>query len=298
MDMRQLTLAVRLAETLHFGKAAELENIAQSGLSTQIAKLEAEVGFYIFDRTSRRVALTEAGELFIQKAKQILNAVRGALQDCQAAATQNRGVLRIGFFGNGAIEPIHGAFDLFRHRNPGILLKFVELRMPNQIQALIDGAIDVALVYLPFDDERLELTPILGEPRVVAVPFGHPMADAPSLHVYDLQNKPFAMACEGTPSEWISFWSLNCDQRDARTCPRVSTIQEGLATVAYKGAFDTLPLSATRFYRHPGVRYIPLLDASQSTLAFAKYKDNNNPAIQAFRQCVETIRQFPLIAAL
>ncbi|WP_321847149.1 LysR family transcriptional regulator, partial [Paraburkholderia bannensis] len=72
MDTRQLLLAIRLAETLHFGKAAEIENIAQSGLSAQIAKLESELGFSLFERTNRRVIVTEAGKGFIERARQLL----------------------------------------------------------------------------------------------------------------------------------------------------------------------------------------------------------------------------------
>lgn len=289
MDIKQISLAIRLADTLHFGQAAELENVAQSGLSAQVAKLELEVGFRIFERTSRRVVLTDAGRLFIERARVLMATMGNTLQECKAVASRNRGVLRIGFFGEGAGELGHHIFNLFRMRNPGIMLSFVELSMANQVQALVSGKVDAAFMRLPVHDSRIEFMPMFDEPRVAVVPSYHDMAQALVLHVRDLEGKTFAVACDGAPKEWASFWSLDSGAHAYGTYPQVSSVPESLATIAYGGAFDTYPLTATRFFTHPGTCYVPLVDAVHSTLALAHFKDNNNPTISLLRQCVVTL---------
>lgn len=287
MDTRQLILATRLAETLHFGKTAEIENIAQSGLSAQIAKLETELGFRLFERTSHRVSLTEAGQTFIEQARLMLGNMNNAIIECRAIAEKNRGVLKLGFFGDAAGELTHLIFSMFRQVNPDIRMIFTELTMTNQVQALISGKVDAALVRLPIDDERLEFDVMFDEPRVAAVPASHAMADAPLLHIADLMEQPFAVAGEGAPAEWASYWSLGPERQEAsRVGALVQSIPESLAAVAYGGAFDTFPLTATRLFSHPGVRYVPLADAPRSTLALATLKGNRSPAVRSLRRCV------------
>lgn len=293
MDTRQLILATRLAETLHFGKTAEIENIAQSGLSAQIAKLETELGFRLFERTSHRVSLTEAGQAFIAQARLMLGSMNNTIIECRAIAEKSRGVLKLGFFGDAAGELTHLIFSMFRQVNPDIRMIFTELTMTNQVQALISGKVDAALVRLPIDDERLEFDVMFDEPRVAAVPASHEMADASLLHIADLMEQPFAVAGEGAPAEWASYWSLGPERQEAsRVGALVQSIPESLAAVAYGGAFDTFPLTATRLYSHPGVRYVPLADAPRSTLALATLKGNRSPVVRSLRRCViETLEQ-------
>ncbi|WP_020190039.1 LysR substrate-binding domain-containing protein [Pseudomonas putida] len=288
MDTRQLLLATRLAETLHFGRAAEIENIAQSGLSAQIAKLETELGFRLFERNSHRVSLTEAGEAFIEHARSVLHSMTSTIGECRAIADQSRRLLRIGFFGDAAGELTHLIFSLFKQLNPDTRITFVELNMTNQVQSLISGKVDAALIRLPVEDSRLEFDYMFDEPRVAAVPANHEMADAPVLHIRDILGQPFAVAGEGAPSEWASYWSLSLEcEEPSRVGAFVQSIPESLASIAYGGAFDTYPLSATRIYSHAGVKYVPLADARRSALALATLKGNRSPAIRSLRRCVE-----------
>ncbi|WP_321917583.1 MULTISPECIES: LysR family transcriptional regulator [Paraburkholderia] len=287
MDTRQLLLAIRLAETLHFGKAAEIENIAQSGLSAQIAKLESELGFSLFERTNRRVIVTEAGKGFIERARQLLGEMSNTIVECRAIAEKSRGILKLGFFGDAAGELTHLILSLFRRVNPGIRLVCTELTMTNQVQALISGRVDAALMRLPVDDERLEIDVMYDEPRVVVVPANHPLAHASRLQAADLFDQPFAVAAAGAPSEWASYWSLASERHEpSRIGAFVQSVPESLAAVAYGGAFDTFPLTATRIFSHPGVRYVPLEDAPRSTLALVTLKGNRNAAAKSLRECV------------
>ncbi|WP_321890103.1 MULTISPECIES: LysR family transcriptional regulator [Paraburkholderia] len=287
MDTRQLLLAIRLAETLHFGKAAEIENVAQSGLSAQIAKLESELGFAIFERTNRRVVVTEAGKSFIERAREMLGDMSNTIIECRALAEKSRGVLKLGFFGEAAGELTHLMLGMFRRVNPNIQLVCIELSMTNQVQALVSGRVDAALLRLPIDDDRLAIDVMYDEPRVAVIPADHPMADASLLEVSDLFGQPFAVAAAGAPSEWASYWCLEPQYHErTRVGAFVQSIPESLAAVAYSGACDTFPLSATRVFSHPGVRYVPLKDAPRSALALVTLKQSRNAAVRSLRQCI------------
>jgi hypothetical protein len=164
---------------------------------------------------------------------------------------------------------------------------FTELSMTNQVQALISGKVDAALVRLPICDPRLELDVMFDEPRVAAVPANHEMANASILTISDLIEQPFAVAGEGAPIEWAAYWSLGSERHEAcRIGAYVQSIPESLAAVAYGGAFDTFPLTATRLFSHPGVRYVPLADAPRSSLALATLAGNRSPSVRSLRRCV------------
>ena len=290
MDTKKLLLAVRLAETLHFGKAAEIENMAQSGLSAQIAKLEAELGFRLFVRANRRVALTEAGEIFLDKARVIIADMHHSIEACKAIADKKRAVIKVGLFSDQAAEYTHPMFSLFQRLNPDVRLVFVELQMTNQVQSLVSGTVDVVLMRIPTYDDRLEYVELFKEPRVAVVPSTHDLASSPSLTVSDLLDKPFAIPAEGAPADLISYWSF----ADIRNSPSevaatVKTISEVIFAVAYAGAFDTFPSSLTKAYNHPGIRYIPIEDASYSTMSLATLEGNRSPGIRALRYCASQV---------
>lgn len=289
MDTKQLSLVFRLAETLHFGKAAEIENIAQSALSTQIAKLEKELGFKIFDRTNRRVFLSEAGERFIEQTSSLMLNLDSVISECRAIAEQSRQTFTVGFFGDGAGELTHIIFSRFRQDNPHIRLIVTELTMTNQIHSLISESVDAAFIRLPINDNRLEYQVMFDEPLVAAVPATHPLANSESLTVEQLMDQPFAIGGEGAPAEWAAFWSLRLGcSTPCRVGALVKSIPESLAAIAYQGVFDTYPLSATRIFHHPGVKYIPLQDAPRSQLALVTVKGNSGPAFRALQDCVQT----------
>ncbi|WP_413704269.1 LysR substrate-binding domain-containing protein [Pseudomonas sp. Pseusp16] len=296
MDTKKLLLAVRLGETLHFGKAAEIENMAQSGLSAQIAKLESELGFRLFVRANRRVALTEAGEIFINKARTIIADMHNSIVECKALADNKRAVVKIGLFGDQAAEYTHPMFALFQRLNPDIRLVFIELQMTNQVQSLISGNVDVVLMRIPTHDERLEYVELFKEPRVAVVPATHELACLNSLTVSDLLDKPFAIPAEGAPSDLISYWSLaDIRNEPSKIAATVRTIPEVISAVAYGGAFDTFPSSLTKAYDHPGIRYIPIEDASYSTMSLATLQGNRSPGIRALRYCASQTFQIDFL---
>src|SRR6476469_5223599 len=98
MDLRHLRYFIAVAEELHFTKAAERLHIAQPPLSKQIRQLEAEMGVTLLQRTNRHIELTDAGRVFLEKAKQILLATSSAVTEAQRTQRGDIGKLAVGFF--------------------------------------------------------------------------------------------------------------------------------------------------------------------------------------------------------
>lgn len=268
MELRQLRYFARVAETLHFGRAAEKEFVTQSVISAQIASLEKEIGFRLFDRTSHRVTLTAAGAAFLVDVETTLSGLGQAVSQARNIAMGPQRRLRVGVFGEGAGPLTHLILSAFRAESAGVDIQFVELSMVNQLAALRHGEVDVALLRLPISDERLDVFPLFAEPRVAAVPIDDELADAPALSVQDLLDRPFAVAADGAPTEWRSYWSFDLQRGESsRIGGEVRSVQESLAAIAYGKAVDTFPSTAADMFSHPGVRYVPLTDAEPSSLA-------------------------------
>lgn len=290
MEIRQLRYAVRLAETLHFGQAAEREFIAQSAFSLQIGRLERELGTPLFERAHHRVTLTQAGTAFVARATRMLDELELASAEASKLGERHAEALRVGIFGEAAGELTHLIFSAFAEAHPQVRLEFTELSMVNQLEALKSGRVDVAILRSPIFDSSIEMEPMFCEPRVAVVPAAHPLADAETLCIADLVDQEFAVAAEGAPTGWASYWSFD-DQRGepSRIAASVHSVSESLATVAYAGAVDTFPGTASRMFPHPGVRYIPLMDAEQSTLCLTTIRGDLRPQFRALSGITRTI---------
>lgn len=288
MDLRQLRYAVTLAETLSFTRAAERQHITQSTFSEQIARLEREVGARLFERSSRRVALTPAGAVFVERAARVLaemDATAAEVREIHRGAT---GSLRVGVFAEGAGELTPLIVEQFRRAAPDVGVSFVELDVPSQVTALVDREVDVAIVRPPIVDDRLVIEELFHEPRAAALPDGHPLSDEATLSVADLLDDPVIAA--PTPERWGPFWS--CDEErgePGRVAATVSSIAESLAAVAYLGAVDTVPASAARHFRYPGVRYVPLTDARPAAVAIARRRDEGGVPVRTFCEAAAVV---------
>lgn len=291
MELRQLRYFLRVADTLHFGHAAAAEHIAQSALSTQISRLESELGVQLFTRTSRSVALTPAGTVFREYADLALADVAAGVEAAQFEGRSERARIRVGALTSDLL--MHGILAAFRTRFPTVELTFVELTMTNQIEKVVDGEVDVAFIWLPISDSRVNVSPLYSDPLVAVVPVGHALAGAHHLRAEELVDEPFAIPSEGASKEWRSHWALDQFRgRGPRIGAQVASVREVLAAIAYGGVVDTATVNSGALAPHPGVRYIPIIDAEPSTLGLVARKNTSNPMVETFRlTALETVRE-------
>ncbi len=150
-----------------------LQLMSQPPLSMQIKALERELGIELLERTSRRVALTDAGRAFLERAKTILGAVEEAREVARGAEQGTEGRLEVGFISSATLSLLPPSIRLFRERFGGVELDLKELTSAHQIDALYEGGIRVGLVRLPLRAPGIRFEPVLEERLVVALPSGH-----------------------------------------------------------------------------------------------------------------------------
>ena len=284
MDVRQLEYVVALADTLHFGRAAERMHIAQSAFSTHIARLERQVGAVLFDRTANRVSLTPAGEAFLPRALAILADIAEASDEARVRHVAGSNHLTIGLFCDSAGELTPLIVDAFRRAMPEVQLSFTELSMVNQLEAIVSGGVDVAFVRSPLTHTQLDFHGLFAEPRFVGVGVHHKLSQCTEVTFAALADQPFAVAAPEAPAQWRAYWS--CDDlrgEPGRVAAFVTNVPESLNAIAYAGAVDTFPGSATRFLRFPGIVYKPLTDGTYSAVTLATRISDHRPQVTAFR---------------
>ncbi|MBO3278190.1 LysR family transcriptional regulator [Pseudomonas schmalbachii] len=193
MELRHLRYFVAVAEELHFGRAAEQLGISQPPLSQQIQALEEEIGARLLDRTNRRVSLTEAGRLFLDEARQILQQVDKAVLLARRAHQGEVGELKIGFTASAPFtSSIPRSILAFRRAYPAVHLDLRELNSSEVVQALLDERVQVGVIRPIELPDILEMVELFSEPLVAVLRAGHPLAGGgDSLSIAELAEEPF-----------------------------------------------------------------------------------------------------------
>ncbi|MQY05162.1 HTH-type transcriptional regulator GltC [Actinomadura sp. RB68] len=191
---------VAVAETSNFTRAAERCLVVQSALSHQIARLERELGARLFDRTSRRVRLTPAGEAFLPAARQALDAAERARDEVAAAAGEIRGRLAIGAIPTVVAVDLPAALKEFHLRHPRVRITLRSGASEWLAEQVRQGALDVAFLGLPVGARPKgvrgrELA--RGELVAVVAP-AHPLATGRDVDLHRLADEPFVDFPPGT----------------------------------------------------------------------------------------------------
>jgi DNA-binding transcriptional LysR family regulator len=204
VELRQLRYFICLTEELHFGHAAERQHIAQPAFSQQIRRLERELGVQLFNRTSRRVELTEPGRIFVAQARSILEATDDAMALARQVGAGKQGRLRVAY-SNGSDRGIPPeVIDRFRAEHPRAELSLsMQYDEACRVQ-LRSKEIDAAFFWMPLGDyEDLAWHPVVREPLMVAVPKRHALASVGSVTPRQVATQPLVwFARHWSPGSW------------------------------------------------------------------------------------------------
>ena len=193
IELRHLRYFLLVAETLHFSKAAERLGIAQPPLSQQIKRLEQLLGHRLFDRTTRGVKLTLAGQLLAERARSTIEKVQDDLAQVRRLGRGEDGTLTVGFSGSVMFTALPDAIESYRRLYPKVELRLRELSTAAQLAALLEGTLDLAFVRDGDPTGGLEITTLVKERFVVVLPQEHKLARRRSLRVRDLSGEPFIL---------------------------------------------------------------------------------------------------------
>src|SRR5919199_6236300 len=173
LDTRLLRAFVAVAEELNFTRAAERVFIAQQALSAQIQQLESRLGTKLFERTTRKVELTEAGEQLPPPARAMPQALDAGTSVLEAARQAERATLRVGVPGTAMVPLASETMRVFAERHPGLELQVSNTGLNEPSAGLGEGKVDVAFVRPPFLDDGISMVTVLTEDRYAVVREDH-----------------------------------------------------------------------------------------------------------------------------
>jgi DNA-binding transcriptional LysR family regulator len=190
MELRHLRYFVAIAEERSFTRAAERLWVAQPGLSSQIRRLESELGIRLFDRHTRGVSLTQAGDLFLERARFVLAAVEDARSTARDLELGLAGALRFGLAVETSARPVPGLLSRFSHDHPGVEVTVLESYAGTVVRELRDGRLDAVVVPSAFAAADLRSLQLSSERWVVLAAHGHRLGHPEPIHAAELEGEP------------------------------------------------------------------------------------------------------------
>lgn len=297
MEIRWLEAFVAVAEELHFGRAAQRLNMAQSPLSQTIRRLETSIGAELFERNTRSVSLTPAGSALLPRAYRVLQDLTLATSAARAAAGAVHGSVRVGFSG------------AFNHLTLPVLARAIQRDLPDVdlelvsrigtgegISRIRNGTLDIAFVGLPVKADDIRTRLIAKTELGAVVPVDHPLADARSISAAQLKDDDFlAMPMDGSSSMADALM---------RTClaagfsPNVRTEVTDpyiMLTFIAAGLGVTIVARDVASITPEGARWIPLSDAPQYMYHGLAWAEGDVPAaVRAVLDLSETVLPTPV----
>ncbi|MGY2053131.1 LysR substrate-binding domain-containing protein [Methylobacterium sp. JK268] len=282
IEFSQIRCFVAVAEELHFGRAASRLGMTQPPLSRQIQVLERILDAQLLERSSRSVRLTAAGRSFLPEAQRILRLSEAAAHVTRQVAAGRAGTLKLSFTAASAYAFLPDLVTACRAALPDVALSLREMVTKDQIEDLLAGRIDAALVRPPVTHPELDAVGARAEPLVAALPEGHPLAERAGLTLADFDRVPFIGYA---PHEAHYFYDLTAGlfaqaRVQPRTVQQLAQIHSILALVRAGLGLALVPQAAEGL-RLAGVAYRPLAlpQPRPVELVLAWRRDHDNPLI-------------------
>jgi DNA-binding transcriptional LysR family regulator len=286
IEFREIRVFLVLAEELHFGRTAARLGLTQSRVSQSLRGFERKLGVELFDRTSRRVALTAAGERLREAIGQPYDALTGALRSTYDARHPPSSPLRLGANNAASVGArLLAVIDAYEDAASDRVVQIVELQAADMLAALRRGDVDVIIARLPADDPDLAVGPVMDqEPRLLAVAHDHPLAQRAGVTLEDIADYDVVWTDGVFPTTGEAFIpSRTPDGRPIRLVRLgINDISELIVTIARgKVVHPTISSFATH-HGHPSVRYVPIVDLPPAPAALIWCRQALTAALQEF----------------
>jgi len=194
MEFRHIRSFLSVAETLHFGRSAQLLNLSQSALSLQVKALEDELGVQLLSRNRQGTVLTEAGRAFREDAAVALEKLDFAKRKAQWASAGKLGHIRIGFVSTAGFEMVPNLMRRFRKSYPDVGFSIRNILTDDQLAMIDDGLLDVGFLRLPIENRKeIEVTTVHREPFIAILPSWHSLSAKKEIRLRELKGNPFVL---------------------------------------------------------------------------------------------------------
>ncbi|WP_349644623.1 MULTISPECIES: LysR family transcriptional regulator [unclassified Bradyrhizobium] len=284
MDLRRLAYFVAVAEELHFGRAAARLSIAQPPLSRQIAQLEADLGVMLIDRSRSQIRLTQAGEVLLLRARDVLGRLDQAEREVKRIGEGISGYLRIAFVGSATHGILPNVIKAFRTSFPEVELALSAMNNAELKRAVVQREIDIAIARPSLNDEELKSEPLHHEPLILAIPDSSPLLAADPIRLTALRDETFVLYPRKPRPSFADDILAVC--RDEGFIPKSPVMaqdyQTAISLVSVGVGISLVPASVSQSPRL-GVAYRPYAGNNPGTALSLNYRrDNRTPHVFNF----------------
>jgi DNA-binding transcriptional LysR family regulator len=286
VDTRVLRYFVAVAEHLSFTQAAKSLFVSQPSLSRQIRQLEDRLGTQLFVRTRTEVRLTRTGEVLLAAARHHLAEWEQTTRHVRTTAAAADNILRVGFVATGSGWLSRRARTAFLARHPHATVEPKRFDRGGEADAVRQGLVDVAFLWLPADTTGLHTAVVSEEPHMVAMSASHRLAARSSLTAADLRDESI-LCTRKAPAAWVG-WAMNAGSTPVWR-PESDNVDEMLEQAAATGAICTGPASMASHHSHPDLTWRPVTDLGPLRIAVAWARTTANPLVPPFVQTVRAL---------
>jgi DNA-binding transcriptional LysR family regulator len=278
LDLRLVRYFTVVADHRHFGRAAADLHIAQPSLSRQIRHLEQQLGARLFDRTPQGTQLTEAGEVFLPRAKALLRSAAQASAATRAAGRPSK--ITIGYTTGIIITP---AVRELRSHHPDAEVHTLHLPWDEPRAALLDHRVDAVVARLPIRTDGLRVTILYDEARVLLVPRTHRLAGKESVTLDDIADEPIPRLPDAA---WNAYWRIDPrpDGTPAPDGPLVNAVEDKVELIAAGQAVAIVSAGLRADSLHPDLTTVSLDDVEPTHVVLATRASDRSRLVAAFRK--------------
>jgi DNA-binding transcriptional LysR family regulator len=279
-----------LGEELNYRRAAEKLFITQPALSTAIKQLEHQLGVMLFTRSTREVALTELGLVWLPKVRDALRGIDSAIDDVVALSAHQRRV-RLGYFLGTGADLLYRIVRHFESAYPDITVEPTEFDFSDPTAGLAKGTTDVALTRSPLDLPNHRMYILDRDDWVACLPRDHRLADRSDVDIAELLDDPIVCAPDSAGG-WRDYWIAAEVRSRPATIAAVAATYEAETTYIARGlgiSFTTE--SVSRLYERPGIAYVPIRDRT-SYIGLVWNPADLSPQAETLVRHVETEWEF------
>jgi DNA-binding transcriptional LysR family regulator len=252
MEIHQLRYFLAICQTGSFTGAAKLSHVSQPSLSSQVAKLEAELGGPLFERSRKGTRLTDRGERFRPRATEALRQLEQGRQELEDLGGLKGGKVSLGCLPTTGAVVLPPLLTAFRKAYPKVQVSLREDSSPGLRRALLDGHVDLAILDEAGLGAGLESAHLMEEPLLLALPPRHPLAKAKRLSLVKLRDEPWVLMKAGHGFRAI----VDKIFARAQVVPSVVFESDEIATVQALVASGLGLSLVPRMVRRDGVAYV------------------------------------------
>lgn len=293
LEPLELEAFLGLAEELHFGRTAARLHVTTSRVSQIIRRLEHRVGAPLFERNSRKVALTPIGKRLRDDLQPAYQQIVAGMAEAVATGkgSRERESVRVGFSAAWSGNLVARAADRFRVRHPHCDVHIEEIQLFDPLGRLRSGAVDLQLTEFPIEEPDIATGPVLfSEPRSLMVPADHPFAAMPSVSLEDLADATLVtIADDAIPRYWMDryFPRRTPSGRPIAQGPAVTFWPEVLVHVSLGVGVSTVAARAEQFHSRPGIAFVPFSDAPPIEYGLMWPRQRTNPLADRFAEAIQ-----------